>query len=166
MGLPGKAWWSGFALAVIGGLTVEVLKGFPALRFVGSGLAPALRWLRADAGLSRWAVMLLTLALLYLAVGAARRWLGQSNLPPWLGYQQDRFLGADWRWEYTGRQIHLGSLTPYCPQCRVQMVYVNSSVYRVNVRTTLLCQDCGYKVEHNGEPSDIIGLVARHIERS
>lgn len=155
----------GLFVTVVGGLIVEVIKGFPLLRWTVAIVEGTARWLGTPVPVPRWSVVLfwmLLAALVWLGVNRLRREAG----PAWLRYREDDFLEFRWRWGYFGQSIAEGTITPYCPHCMCQMIFTAASAYTSVPHTQILCQECGYNRTFDGIAMELRQRVGRLIERS
>ena len=73
-------------------------------------------------------------------------------------YIEDEFFGVVWRWDNNGA---IG----YCPNCQTRVVY-NLGYGHRGIETSLYCETCSRTITTlEGNTSDILGKVARQIER-
>lgn len=131
----------GLLVGIVSGLAVEVIKGFPFLRWAAAASSTAMLWLSAPVVVGRWAVILfwglLAMIVVGTAVAAVSSWRHRSSEPDWVSYCADEFLGVQWRWGYIGHTLATSTLTPYCPQCACQMVAAREQGYNAAPETKI-----------------------------
>lgn len=158
------AWVGGLATAVLGGLIVEWTKDFPVLRAVLTIATSAWRWLLAPGSLPHWLILLLvlsTIALFGLLTSMVLRRADPTN-----GYTSDTFLDIDWQWVYSNGTIYPDAVVPLCPKCRFQMSFIDASNYSVVPRTAVVCEDCGYSRQFEGNHHAVKERVIKLVQRN
>lgn len=159
------AWLGGIATAVVAGLIVEWTKDFPVLKFAGRALGSIWRWLLAPTTLSHWLLTLLILATVFFAGAFFLRLMAEAASPA-ERYVSDRFLDIDWQWSYSGGQIYADNMIPICPRCSLQMTFADASSFAVVPRTAVICEDCKYSQEFEGNVYSIQSRVIKLAQRN
>jgi len=87
----------------------------------------------------------------------------KEQLPTYLDYREDRFLGATWRWAYVGGRPN--KTWAYCPSCDTVLVYAENRNYG-GWETSLHCETCDRTVlSQPGDRHDLVAKVERQIDR-
>jgi hypothetical protein len=158
------AWLGGLATAVLGGLIVEWTKDFPVLRACLAFITGAWRWLVAPGSLPHWLILVLTLSTAGLI--ALSTFLVLRRADPTRTYTSDSFSEIEWQWVYTGDSINPDDVVPICPKCSYQMTFMDASNYAVGPRTVVVCDDCGYRRQFEGNDYAVRERVIKLVQRN
>jgi hypothetical protein len=158
------AWLGGLATAVLGGLIVEWTKDFPVLRACLAIITAAWHWLLAPGSLPHWLILVLVLCTVGL-IGLLTL-LVLRRADPTRTYTSDSFLEIEWQWVYTGGNIYPDDVVPICPQCRFQMTFMDASNYAAVPRTAVVCEDCGYRRQFEGNHYAVRERVIKSVQRN
>ena len=76
-------------------------------------------------------------------------------------YTEDIIENVLWRWDYAGQEFDITSLSAFCPECKIRLIYDNRSV-----KSYYRCDRCDNTLfEFQGNRQGIYSHIFREIER-
>lgn len=156
-------WPLGLASAVVVGILVEKLKGYPLVQAAQSAAYSTWAFLGTGVSLPRWVFVCWLLVSVVAVIGVVVAWLASLNEPTFHDYTADRILGIDWEWRYLGNRIDDDSLRPFCPKCRYQLKWIDASTYH-GTDYRLSCDHCGWQTLMAMHQNALIERVVGEID--